>query len=142
VAVMLACPVAHVHRGGQPHSQRCLRHHWPRPYTDNLRTEAHSQAFDGIRMMRIRVCLIVLTLMWTRTLSAQSLGGEWQGTLVDPPGQHRVLLHVEKAGGSGWKATAAFIDDAPDWGMAPESFDSVTLTGRSVKLVVTATPVS
>jgi non-heme chloroperoxidase len=92
--------------------------------------------------MRTRVFgIVALMLMCSRVLSAQDMTGDWQGTLVDPSGQHRVVLHLEKDGAA-WKATAAFIDEMLDRGAAPGQFDSVTVAGTSVKLVVTATQVS
>jgi pimeloyl-ACP methyl ester carboxylesterase len=53
------------------------------------------------------------------------------------PRQLRVVLHIEKADGSAWKATLASIDQTPDWG-AGMPIDSITVEGTSFKLAIAA----
>src|SRR4051812_29585594 len=86
------------------------------------------------RMMWVWV--VLLMLMCSATSSAQSLAGDWQGTLsgIRPL---RLIVHVEPAGGSAWKATLASIDQSPDWGAALPA-DSVAVQGSSFKLVIGA----
>ena len=68
-------------------------------------------------MVRTRtIWIAALLLMCGRASSAQDLTGDWQGTLGAAPRQLRVILHIEKADGSSWKATLASIDQTPDWG--------------------------
>ena len=85
-------------------------------------------------MVRTKALWIVaLLLMGSRGASAQDLTGDWQGALGAAPRQLRVILHIEKADGSAWKATLASIDQSPDWGAAMP-VDTFTVEGTNVKV--------
>ena len=78
-----------------------------------------------------------LLLMLSQLVSAQDLKGDWQGTLSVGPRQLRLVLRVDKAADTTWKATLASIDQSPDWG-AGTPVDSVTVSGTSFKFAVAA----
>jgi len=69
-------------------------------------------------------------------LSAQSLAGDWQGTL-NGTRPLRLVVHIERADGATWKATLASIDQSPDWG-ATLPVDSVAVQGVNFKFAVAA----
>jgi non-heme chloroperoxidase len=81
--------------------------------------------------------LAVLLVMCGRTLFAQDLKGDWQGTLAIGPRQLRLILRVDKAADTTWKASLASIDQSPDWGAALP-VDSVTVSGASFRFAVAA----
>ena len=69
----------------------------------------------------------LLLLMCSRVAPAQDLTGDWQGTLSVGQVQLRLILHVDNADDTTWKATLASIDQSPDWG-AGVPVDSVTVS--------------
>src|SRR5262245_36263717 len=78
-----------------------------------------------------------LCLMCGRMASGQDLKGDWQGTLSVGPRQLRLILRVDNAADTTWKATLASIDQSPDWG-AGAPVDSVTVSGTNFKFAVAA----
>jgi hypothetical protein len=63
-------------------------------------------------MMRTRLLWLgALLLMCSRVASAQDLTGDWQGTLSVGPRQLRLILHIDKADDTTWKAMLAQVDD-------------------------------
>src|SRR5262245_7754635 len=90
-------------------------------------------------MVTTRSRLIAALLLMTcgRVVSAQNLTGDWQGTLSVGPRQLRLILHVDQAADTTWKATLASIDQSPDWG-AGAPVDSVTVSGTSFQFAVAA----
>lgn len=89
-------------------------------------------------MARLRVLgILALLLAGSRLSSAQDLTGDWQGTLGAAPRQLRLLVHIEKADGSAWKATFKSVDQTPDWGAATP-IDSLTVQGSGVTFTIPA----
>jgi hypothetical protein len=69
--------------------------------------------------------IATLPLMFGQLVSAQDLKGDWQGTLsLGPNRQLRLILRIDKASDTTWKATLASIDQSPDWGAATRSASS------------------
>src|SRR5215467_15539290 len=81
--------------------------------------------------------IAALLLMCSRLVSAQDLKGDWQGALSVGTRQLRLVLRVDKAADSTWKATLSSIDQSPDWG-AGTPVDSITVSGTSFKFAVAA----
>jgi hypothetical protein len=80
------------------------------------------------RAARMRlIWAVLLMVMCNSALSAQSLAGDWQGTLSGTR-PLRLVVHIERADGAMWKATLASIDQSPDWG-ATLPADSVAVQG-------------
>ena len=79
----------------------------------------------------------LLLLMCSRVARAQDVTGDWQGTLSVGQVQLRLILHVDKAEDTTWKATLASIDQSPDW-VPGDPVDSVTVSGTSFKFAVAA----
>ena len=79
----------------------------------------------------------LLLLMCSRVAPAQDVTGDWQGTLSVGQVQLRLILHVDKAEDTTWKATLASIDQSPDWG-AGIPVDAVTVSGTNFKFAVAA----
>ena len=86
---------------------------------------------------RRSLSIAALLVMCGSLVSAQDLKGDWQGTLSVGPRQLRLILHVDKAADTAWKATLSSIDQSPDWGAAMP-VDSVTVSGTSFKFAVAA----
>jgi pimeloyl-ACP methyl ester carboxylesterase len=59
-------------------------------------------------------CTISLFVLVVPSLWAQDVSGDWQGTGGTGKGRQRIILHVDKADGGGWKATLFAIDIQPD----------------------------
>jgi pimeloyl-ACP methyl ester carboxylesterase len=86
-------------------------------------------------MTKIRVITAaVLMLMASHGSSGQDLAGDWQGTLTAPR-PLRLIVHLERADDTTWKATLASIDQSPDWG-ATVPVDSVFVQGKNVRFAV------
>jgi len=77
---------------------------------------------------------VLLVVMCSSALSAQSLAGDWQGILSGTR-PLRLVVHIEPADGTTWKATLASIDQSPDWG-ASLPVDSVAVQGVNFKFAV------
>ena len=84
-----------------------------------------------------RLWMAALLFICSHVVSAQDLKGDWQGALSVGPRQLRLILHVDKAADTAWKATLASIDQSPDWG-AGTPVDSVTVSGSSFKFAIAA----
>jgi len=86
-------------------------------------------------MARMRlIWAVLLVVMCSSALSAQSLAGDWQGILSGTR-PLRLVVHIEPADGTTWKATLASIDQSPDWG-ASLPVDSVAVQGVNFKFAV------
>ena len=84
--------------------------------------------------MRTKTLWITLALVLVgRASLAQDLTGDWQGALSIGAQQLRLIVHIEKTDGGGWKASMLSIDQSPDRG-ARMPADSVTVQGTSLKL--------
>jgi pimeloyl-ACP methyl ester carboxylesterase len=58
--------------------------------------------------------MIGLLVLFTSSLKAQDISGDWQGTAGTGKERQRIILHVDKTDDSGWKATLFAIDVQPD----------------------------
>jgi pimeloyl-ACP methyl ester carboxylesterase len=103
--------------------------------TELRRSAAEDPRYD-LPVMRTRTLWMVAAfVLFTHALFAQDLAGDWQGTLATGGPQLRLIVHIDKAGDGGWKASLLSIDQSPDRG-AKMAADSVTVTGTSFKMVV------
>ena len=83
--------------------------------------------------MRTTMSWIVgLLTLAASSLYAQDISGDWQGALKTPAAELRIVLHIAKETGGGWKATLFSIDQGPD-GFAA---NSVTLQGPTLRFAV------
>jgi len=85
--------------------------------------------------MRTTFWIVLLTTLWGRSLYAQDISGDWQGTLKAGPQELRLVVKIGKAANGGWNATLFSIDQSPDWGAGIPA-DSVTLQGSNIKFKV------
>jgi len=74
--------------------------------------------------------IAALTLLSVIGLSAQDIGGDWQGMLKTPREETRVVIKIEKDTDGGWNATEFTADE----GMNGIPADSVTLQDSGLKL--------
>ena len=89
-------------------------------------------------MSRTRAVWILAALvLCSAGASAQDLSGDWQGTLAAGPRQLRLIVHVAKGDGGGWKGSVSSIDQSPDWG-AGTPIDSITVQGSTIELSIAA----
>jgi non-heme chloroperoxidase len=85
--------------------------------------------------MRKKLWIMVLAALLGRSLYAQDISGDWQGTLKAGPQELRLVVKIGKAANGGWNATLFSIDQSPDWGTGIPA-DSVTLQGPDLKFKV------
>ena len=84
-------------------------------------------------MKRMRRCALVLFIMWVAAVQAQTMTGNWQGTL-NAGQQLRIVVVIASADGGGLKATFYSIDQTSQ-GM-PATM--VTLQGNTLRLSLPA----
>ena len=77
---------------------------------------------------------LLLMLICSRASFAQSLVGDWQGTLAGAR-PLRLVLHVERADDATWKATLASLDQSSDWGQTIP-VDSFSVQGDKVNVAI------
>lgn len=80
--------------------------------------------------------VVLLILLCSRSSSAQSLAGDWQGTLGGNR-PLRLIVRIERADAASWKASLASIDQSPDWGTTIPA-DSIAVQGTGVTLAIAA----
>ncbi len=77
----------------------------------------------------------VLAMMFAKTLPAQIIAGDWQGTLKAGSQEIRLVLAIDKSADGKWEGTFGSIDQSPDWG-ARIPIDSITLQDATVKFSI------
>jgi non-heme chloroperoxidase len=89
--------------------------------------QSQNRTHMGNKMLR----MVALLALHGANLSAQDIGGDWQGTIKKDAAEFRVVLHIAKETEGGWKATLY-------QGAESIAANSVTLEGSNLKLTVDA----
>src|SRR5258708_7885121 len=79
------------------------------------------------------LCIAILATTCLKTLHAQAISGDWQGTLIRGDKHLRAILHLEKAADGSWSARFYSIDQGPDTAIP---VNAVTLHGSTLKLTL------
>jgi hypothetical protein len=82
--------------------------------------------------MRTLVCFVILSLTAVTTASAQTVEGDWQGTLKAGPVELRVVVHVAR----GEKGALTATLDSPDQGAKGLPVTSITLADATLRFEV------
>jgi len=90
-----------------------------------METSSNRNGRAGLRRA-FAISLIVLAAAFVA--QAQDIAGEWQGPLITPMGELRLVLHVTKAADGTFKGTM----DSPDQASLGAPLDSITLVGSKV----------
>lgn len=85
----------------------------------------------GIQMIRARLWAGVVGMLWGNALFAQSIVGQWQGTLRGGPTRIRAVIEIMNGDCGGWKALIHSIDQTTEMIAA----DSVMFEGSTLKIV-------
>jgi len=86
----------------------------------------------GVEKMKLLMSALCLTLAAAAPAGAQTIAGDWQGTLAIGGAELRLVLHLTSDGKGGF--TAAL--DSPDQGAKGIPASSVSLTGSSLKVEI------
>lgn len=78
--------------------------------------------------------IVALAAIVGRSLCAQDITGDWQGTLKTGAAERRIVLNIAKQADGGWKADMLVVDSGRDAIPA----NSVTLQGSNFKLTIDA----
>lgn len=82
--------------------------------------------------MKALIPVLLFTLAASTAAEAQTIGGDWQGTLSAGPVELRLVLHLTPDGKNGFTATF----DSPDQGVKGLGVTSVTLVDSTLKFEV------
>src|SRR6185295_9509234 len=82
--------------------------------------------------MKTWFCVLILNLMAASAASAQTIDGDWQGTLKAGPAELRLVLHVSRDADGALKATL----DSPDQGANGMRATAVTLAASTLSFKV------
>jgi uncharacterized protein (TIGR03435 family) len=93
-----------------------------------------ADAFQGMTMKKLMLCMIVSAMAVAGVLHAQELAGAWQGTLQPPAGPAlRIVMQLSQAADQTWQARMYSIDQ----GGQPINA-TVTLQGSALKIAIPA----
>lgn len=88
----------------------------------------HGKKSRSLTMSNKPFAIFLIALATACVAHAQDITGDWQGPLITPMGELRLVLHISKAADGTLKGTM----DSPDQGTGGAPLDSITLDGSKL----------